>query len=250
VDEGWAFAGSSSLKPAPSEPVSGSAVIRVRAGSPLFPFDTGDADQAAEEYRRIRTKIQQHQLQPRLMLVSSPKAGDGKSITALNIGGALALNSDARVLLVDMDLRRPTIAGLLGVPETDGVAEVLAGSCRLEDAVLKLHPFPNLFLLPAGRDRKNPAELISSPRWRTLCDEFRLQMTYTILDGPPVDAVAEYSLLQELADGLVLVVRRGHTVRSLLYGALKSIPKDKLLGAVINSYRGSFFWTQPSDYYY
>jgi capsular exopolysaccharide synthesis family protein len=240
----------SPLKLDPATPGSKSVVIRLRAGAPLFPFDTGDADKAAEEYRRIRTKILQHHLHPHLMLVSSPSAGDGKSITALNIAGALALNRDARVLLVDMDLRRPTIAALLGVPETEGVAEILAGSCELEDAVVRLEPFPNLFLLPAGRDRKNPAELLTSPQWKTLCAQFRSLMTYTILDGPPVDAVAEYSLLEELSDGLVLVVRKDHTVRSLLFGAVSAIPRQKLLGTVINSYRESPFWKQPSDYHY
>lgn len=241
---------SSWLKSAPHDSGPRSVVIRLRAGSPLLPFNTGEADAAAEEYRRVRTKILQHRLQPSLMLVSSPAPGDGKSITALNIGGALALNRDARVLLVDMDLRRPTIAGLLGLPEQAGVADILAGSCGFEDAVVRLEPFPNLFLLPAGRDRRNPAELLSSPRWKALCDEFRSRMTYTVFDGPPVDAVAEYSLLEKLSDGLILVVRTDHTVRSLLYGALESVPKEKLLGTIVNSYRESFFWKQRGDYYY
>jgi capsular exopolysaccharide synthesis family protein len=239
----------SRLESAPTDTGSQSVVIRLRAGYPLLPFDTGEADSAAEEYQRIRIKITQHHLQPRLMLISSPSAGDGKSITALNIGGALALNREASVLLVDVDLRHPTIAALLGLPERDGVAEVLNGSCRLEDAIVRLEPFPNLFLLPAGKDRRNPAELLSSPRWKTLCEEFRAQMTYTVFDGPPVDAVAEYSLLQERADGLILVLRTDHTARPLMYRALEAIPKDKLLGSVINGHRESFFWKQRSEYY-
>jgi capsular exopolysaccharide synthesis family protein len=226
-----------------------SVVVRLRAGYPLLPFDTGEADSAAEEYQRIRIKITQHHLQPRLVLISSPSSGDGKSITALNIGGALALNRQASVLLVDVDLRHPTIAPLLGLAEREGIAEVLNGSCRLEDAIVRLEPFPNLFLLPAGKDRRNPAELLSSPRWKALCDEFRAQATYTIFDGPPVDAVAEYSLLEERADGLILVLRTDHTSRPLMYRALEAIPKEKLLGSVINGHRESFFWKQRSEYY-
>jgi protein-tyrosine kinase len=237
-------------EPAPSEGDSKSVVIRLRAGSPLLPFDTGEADVAAEEYRRIRTKILQHPMGPHLVLVSSPAPGDGKSITSLNLGGALALNRDARVLLVDVDLRHPTIATLLGIPERNGVAEVLSGACTLEDAMVRLEPFPNLFLLPAGKDRRNPVELLSSPRWKELCEEFRSQMTYVVLDGPPVEAVAEYSLLLEFSDGLILVVRKGHTIRSLLYRAVEATPKDKLVGTVINDYRESFFWKQRNDYYY
>lgn len=226
-----------------------SVVVRLRAGYPLLPFDTGEADSAAEEYQRIRIKITQHHLQPRLVLISSPSSGDGKSITALNIGGALALNRQASVLLVDVDLRHPTIAPLLGLAEREGVADVLNGSCRLEDAIVRLEPFPNLFLLPAGKDRRNPAELLSSPRWKALCDEFRAQATYTIFDGPPVDAVAEYSLLEERADGLILVLRTDHTSRPLIYRAIEAIPKEKLLGSVINGHRESFFWKQRSEYY-
>jgi capsular exopolysaccharide synthesis family protein len=225
-------------------------MIRLRAGWPLLPFETGEADTAAEEYRRIRTKILQHPLHPQVMLVSSPAPGDGKSITAVNVSGALALNRDARVLLLDMDLRRPTIAGLLGVPEQAGVADILAGSCGVEEAIVRLEPFPNLFLLPAGRNRSNPAELLSSPRWKALCDELRSQMTYIVLDGPPIDAVAEYSLLEEYSDGLLFVVRTDHTIRSLLFGALDSIRKEKLVGTVVNGYRESLFWKQRGEYYY
>jgi protein-tyrosine kinase len=250
VDADTAAPAASPEQPASAGSDTGSVVIRLRAGSPLLPFDTGEADVAAEEYRRVRTKILQHTMQPRLILVSSPAAGDGKSVTALNLAGALALNRDARVLLADMDLRRPTIAALLGVPERDGVAEVLAGSCSLEDAVVRLEPFPNLFLLPAGKDRRNPAELLSSPRWKALSEKFRSQMTYVVLDGPPVEAVAEYSLLQEFSDGVLFVVRKGHTIRSLLYRAVESIPKERLVGTIINGYRESFFWKQRNDYYY
>ena len=152
------------------------------------------------------------------------------------------------MLLVDMDLRRPTIAGLLGIPETPGVTDVLAGSCRFVDAVVRLEPFPNLYLLPAGTVGSNPTELLTSRRWKALCDEFQSQVTYTILDAPPVDAVAEYRLLEEPSDGLLLVVRLDHTVRSLLYKALESIPKTKLIGSVINSYRESAFG-KPRGYY-
>jgi capsular exopolysaccharide synthesis family protein len=224
-------------------------VIRLQAGSPLLPFDTGKADLAAEEYRRIRTKILQHPLEPRLVLVSSPTPGDGKSVTALNVAAALALSSETRVLLVDMDLRRPKIAELLGVPEMDGVSEILAGSCSFEKTIVRLEPFPNLFLLPAGRDRRNPTELITSHHWKALCDDCRSQMAYTVFDGPPVDGVSEYGLLQEQSDGLILVVRTDHTDRSVLFGALQSIPKDKLLGTVINGYKESLFWKKRGGYY-
>lgn len=227
-----------------------SAVIRLRAGTPLLPFDTGNADRAAEEYRRIRTRILQHPRQPRLVLVSSPSPGDGKSVTALNVAAALALSPETRVLLVDMDLRRPKIAEMLGLVDLDGVSEILAGTCSFEQTVVRLEPFPNLFLLPAGKDRRNPTELLTSPHWKALCEDCRSFAAYTVFDGPPVDGVAEYSLLQERSDGLLLVIRTDHTERSLISGSLQSIPKDKLLGSVINGYKESLFWKKRGGYYY
>ena len=250
IPHGGADSSWSSPHESPFSPVQKSAVIRLRAGSPLLPFDTGKADLAADEYRRIRTRIIQHPRAPRLILISSPAPGDGKSVTAVNIAAALALSRESRVLLVDMDLRRPKAAELLGVEEVDGVSEILAGSRSFDNTVIRLEPFPNLFLLPAGRDRSNPTELITSPQWKTLCEDCRSRMTYTIFDGPPVDGVAEYSLLQERTDGLILVVRTDHTDRSLLFGALESIPKDKLLGSVVNSYKESLFWKKRGGYYY
>lgn len=140
------------------------------------------------------------------------------------------------------------IANLLGVPETPGVTDVLAGSCSFENAVVRLEPFPNLYFLPAGKAGNNRTEWLTSQRWKALCDEFRSRAAYTILDGPPVDAVAEYRLLEEQSDGLLLVIRPDHTDRSLLYRTLESIPKKKLIGGVINSFRESLF-VKPSSYH-
>jgi len=228
---------------------SRSVELRLPAVSPLLPFDSGDGAIPAEQYRRIRTRILQHHLDPQLLLVSSPGQGDGKSVTSINTAGALALNGGATVLLVDVDLRRPSIASFLGVPEAPGVGEILAGSCGIDDAIVNAQGFPGLYLIPAGSNLSNPTEMFSSSRWKDLCAELRSRATYTILDGPPVDSVAEYKLLEEASDALILVVRINHTARPLLTRALDSIPDSKLVGITINQHRDPLLG-QPGDYYF
>ena len=120
--------------------------LRVPVSSPLLPFENGHGG-PSEQYRILRTKIVQHPKQPHLILVSSPASGDGKSITAINAAAALSLKSDAHVLLLDADFRKPTIHTQLGLPEAPGLAEVLRGASRLEDALVRTQEFPNLLVI-------------------------------------------------------------------------------------------------------
>ena len=110
--------------------------LRIPAPSPLLPFD-GANHRPSEQYRILRTRIVQHLKQPRVIVVSSPAAGDGKSVNAVNIAAALSLKSEAEVLLVDGDFRKSAIHGQLGIPEAPGLADMLRGTCALEDAVIR-----------------------------------------------------------------------------------------------------------------
>jgi len=188
--------------------------IRLLAGSPIL-FD-GIDQQAAEQYRIIRTKIHHHPAQPRVLMVSSAMPGDGKTISAINLAGALALQEDLEVLLIDADFRRPTVAKLLGLSAGPGLSEVVSGKASIEEALVRVEQFPNLYVLTAGKNLPNAAEHLTSARWRALCDFFRTRFRYTILDSPPLGTVADCELLQLAADGVVLVVRLGHTDRQLL----------------------------------
>src|SRR5262249_44949796 len=121
--------------------------IRIPASTPLLPFDNTNFS-AAEQYRMIRTKLIQHPRQPRLILISSAVPGDGKSVTAVNIAGALALKTEANVLLVDTDFRRSTIHMQLGLPASPGLSEVLTGIVSVEEALVQTAQFPNLYVIP------------------------------------------------------------------------------------------------------
>ena len=217
--------------------------------SQVLPFDSPGVESPSEQYRHVRTKILQHPSRPRIVLVSSPAASDGKTVTAINIAAAFGLNQELAVLLVDMDLRRRSVAKSLGVAEAPGLQEILLGECKPREAMLGIRGYPGLSVIPAGKVQANPTELMSSAGWRSLCKEFRTLADYVVFDGPPIEAVAEYGLIQEACDGIVLVTRTDHTPRPLLARAMQSVPKEKILGAVVNGHRRTF-WDRTEHYYH
>src|SRR5437016_7825859 len=200
------------------------AALRVAPSSPILPFD-GTHWQAGEQYRILRTKIIQHPKQPRMIVVSSAGPNDGKTVTVINLAGALALKSEARVLILDGDFRRSTICTKLGLPETLGLANVLNGECSLADAIIQAEQIPNLYILPAGKSLVNPAELLESSRWASLCATCRTNFEYIVVDSPPLGAVADYDIIQATCDGVVLVVRPDHTAREHCMQTLQIIPR-------------------------
>jgi capsular exopolysaccharide synthesis family protein len=224
--------------------------LRIPAPSPLLPFE-GANHRPSEQYRILRTKIVQHPKQPRVIVISSPAAGDGKSVTAVNIAAALSLKSEAEVLLVDGDFRRSAIHGQLGIPEAPGLADMLRGTCALEDAVVRTREFPHLFVLAAGALQSNPVELLDSAAWGALCARLRERFRYVIVDSPPVGAVADYDLIQAACDGVILVIRPDHTDRTLCMKALETVPKAKFLGVLLNCVpEWSLAKHAGADYYY
>jgi capsular exopolysaccharide synthesis family protein len=219
--------------------------VQVPAASPLFPFENADSS-GSQQYRMVRTKIAQHPCQPRLLTISSPGKGDGRTVSAMNIAAALALKEDARVLLVDADFRHSRCAQWLEVRDSPGITDVLAGKRSLEEAVVQIEQFPNLHFLPAGEPGANPAELLDSPQAKALFLYFRNQFGFTIVDGPPIGSVADYDILQAMCDGVLVVVRPDHTKRSLYSRAMESVPQEKLLGVLLNDMKPWFKWRREA----
>jgi capsular exopolysaccharide synthesis family protein len=224
--------------------------LKIAAPSPLLPFEKGQW-RPSEQYRTLRTKIGQHPKQPHLIVISSPDSGDGKSVTAINTAGALALKSEGHVLLLDADLRRSAVHVQLGLPESPGLADVLTGACTMEEALVRTREFPNLYVMSCGTPPANPVELLDSARWRDLCAQLRGTFRYVVIDSPPVCAVADYELIQAVSDGVILVLRPDFTSRHLVRNALAFVPKAKLLGVLLNCVPD---WAPAryvgSDYYY
>jgi capsular exopolysaccharide synthesis family protein len=224
--------------------------LHLPAPSPLLPFEEGQW-RPSEQYRILRTKIGQHPKQPHLIVVSSPAPGDGKSVSAINIAGALSLKSEGQVLLVDGDFRKSAVHVQLGLPESPGLVDVLKGTCTLEEALVHVQEFPNLFVMSAGTPPDNPVELLDSAPWKELTVRLRGLFRYVVLDSPPVGAVADYDLIQAACDGVILVVRPDHTHRQLCRKALENVPKAKFLGVLLNCVPD---WSPAkhsgADYYY
>ena len=192
----------------------------------------------AEQYRVLRHLVETLRKGANLQVVAvtSPGVGDGKTTTAINLAGSLAQAADARVLLVDMDLRRPAVAGQLGLSGGKrGLAEALLADSglSLEDTVETLAHF-NLSVLPAGRATVAPYELLKSPRLEALLDEARQRYDYIVLDTPPFVPVPDCRVITKSVDGFLVVVTVHRTPWGVLTEALDLIDPAKVVGLVVN----------------
>jgi len=192
----------------------------------------------AEQYRALRHVVEQlhkdHDL--RVVAVSSPGVGDGKSTTAINLAGALSQARDARVLLVDADLRRPAVAGLLALGASDGpglVNAILDPTLSLEKVARPRPPF-NLSVVEAGQTQQSPYEVLKSPRLGELLDEARRRYDYIVVDAPPLCTVQDCRVIAHWVDGFLLVVAAHHTPRRLVEEALNVVERGKVLGFIFN----------------
>ena len=192
----------------------------------------------AEQYRALRHIVEQlHKTRDlRIVAVSSPGVGDGKSITAINLAGALAQAPDARVLLVDADLRRPSVASLLALGGSDGpglVNAILDPTVTLEQVARPRLPF-NLSVIAAGQVPPSPYEVLKAPRLGELLEEARRHYDYIVLDAPPLCPVQDCRVIAHWVDGFLLVVAAHHTPRRLVEEALNVVERGKILGFIFN----------------
>jgi receptor protein-tyrosine kinase len=192
----------------------------------------------AEQYRALRHTVEQlHETRDlRIVAVSSPGVDDGKSITAINLAGALAQAPDARVLLVDADLRRPSVANLLALGGSDGpglVNLILDPTLTLERVARPRPPF-NLSVIPAGQVAPSPYEVLKSPQLGELLEEARRRYDYIVVDAPPLCPVHDCRVIAHWVDGFLLVVAAHHTPRRLVEEALNVVERSKVLGFIFN----------------
>src|SRR5262249_49522163 len=198
----------------------------------LFP-----ASFEAEQYRELQHRVEHLHRAAQLVTiaVSSPAVGDGKTTTAINLAGALAQSPGARVLLMDVDLRRPSIAAFLGL-EVSGpglVEAVLDERLGLDDALQHCPAF-NLSVVPAGEPPLAPYEVLKSPRFEALLAEARQRYDYVVLDSTPLVDVTDCRLLGRCVDGFLVVVMAHKTPRRLVEEALTVMDSSKIIGIVFN----------------
>ncbi len=195
---------------------------------------------AAEQYRSLRTRIKQAEngRAVRAIAVTSPSKGDGKSLTAANLALTMAQEFQMRVLLVDADLRRPSVHRLFGISDTPGLADVLMGAADLSQALVAL-PEYHVTLLPAGAPPGHPAELLGASSMRRVLDSLRTRFDRILIDMPPVAPLADVHILTPMVDGVLMIVRAGVTPKPAIEQALSGIEASKVLGLVLNETGGA-----------
>lgn len=192
----------------------------------------------SESYRALRTAIllSSSGSPPKVMLITSALPQEGKTTTSINTAVVLA-QKGARVLLVDADLRRPSIHKVFNIKPKVGLSTLLTGSSKVENTITHVPQLPNLFLLPAGPPPPHPAELLGSPLMKQFIAQWREQYDHVIFDTPPALSVTDSILLSVDMDSVVLVIRSGNTTKAALRRTRELLTQvnAKVLGVVVNA---------------
>ncbi len=204
--------------------------------------------QMAESYRSLRTSLLLTSVgaPPRLILVTSALPEEGKTTTSINLAIVLA-QKGARILLMDADLRRPSIHKTLGMGPRSGLSNVLTGSADLQQAIVRSPMLPNLYLLPAGTPPPNPAELLASSGMRELLAQLTEHYDHIVIDTPPTLSVTDAVVLSTAVDRVVLVIRSGKTTKQALRRARDLLLQvnARVCGVLLNAVD-----LNSPDYYY
>jgi capsular exopolysaccharide synthesis family protein len=191
---------------------------------------------AAEQYRSVRLALENFRRErgTRLVAISSPGRGDGKTMTAINVAGALAQAPDARVALVEADLRHPSMAEALGLRGGHGLSTYLLDhSLRIEHAIQRPRGL-GFAVIVAGSASSMPYELLTSPRLSALFGELRDSFDFVVVDTPPVLPFPDVGILRDLVDGFVVVVRANRTPREHVRESLNTLGSQRVLGVIVN----------------
>jgi len=188
-----------------------------------------------EEYRSLRThvlhKSQREKLQS--IVVASINPSEGKSVTALNLAWMLAQADGVKALIIDSDLRLPSLGEYLGIETDKGLSDILSGTATVPECIVRLEP-SGLHILPGGDARNDVADLISGPMFKEILREAREMFDFVIIDAPPLGIFTDATVLINHADGALLVIRSNRTRISALERAIEPLPKDRFLGVVLN----------------
>jgi capsular exopolysaccharide synthesis family protein len=208
---------------------------------------TDSGSPTAEAFRLLGVRLRHLRRDRSLkkVLITSTIPQEGKSMIAGNLACALALRAQQRVLLLEGDLRRPSLSQRFGIGRNPGICEYLQGERSLAASIYHLDN-PNLWILPAGSAPSNALELLQSGRLTTLMDQLSVWFDWIIIDSPPVLPLADTSVWMRLSDGILLVTRQGTTEKRKLQRGLEALEAKKLIGALVNGSENA----SDSEYYY
>ena len=202
----------------------------------------------AERFRSLRTRVLHagERKKMQAFVITSAGVMEGKTLTAINLSWLLAQTDGVTALLIDGDLRNPCAAEYLGLDAPAGLSEVLGGEARLSEAVVRLEP-AGLHLLPGGAARDDVAELLSGPKFLAVLQEARRMFDYVIIDAPPLGIFTDATVLINRADAALIVARANKTRYAALERLLEPLPRERLLGVVLNA---SDEQLDEQNYYY
>ncbi|MCP4671252.1 MAG: polysaccharide biosynthesis tyrosine autokinase [Desulfobacula sp.] len=216
----------------------------VDAGDPL-PIGINEAlvtllkphSAASEQFRQLKTNIlfPEKGEPPRTIMITSPSPHEGKSFVSANLAISIAQSIDEFVLLMDCDLRDPSIQSLFGIKGAKGLSEYLSSAMPLS-SVLKKTFINKLTILPAGSIPANPSELLASEQMRRMLHEVKLRYNdrYILIDTPPPYITSETNAIARYVDGIILVVKQGKTRTKEVQDIIDIYGRDKILGVIQN----------------
>jgi len=200
-----------------------------------------DADSpVTEQYRTLRTNIQAlNTAKPlKAFCVTSAIHGEGKTITAVNLAISMAQDLNKKnILLVDADMRRAKVTKYLGIDYQLGLTDLLSDGAGIDDAFINISGIENLTILPAGKTKHNPGELLGSGKLKNLMNVLKNKYDYVIFDTPPIIPVTDAGLIGAQADGVILVVQANRTQRGVVKHSesLLKQAQAKLLGYILTN---------------
>jgi capsular exopolysaccharide synthesis family protein len=203
----------------------------------------------AERYRRLAASLHHAQLVNglRTVLITSANGGDGKTLTSANLALTLSQSYRRQVLLIDADLRRPSLHDVFNVPNVNGLNDGLKAAHDARLNVIKISD--TLTLLPAGRPDPDPMSTLTSPRMAEILREASERFDWIIVDTAPLGLLADASLLSRMVDGTLFVVRAHQTPFAAVQTAIEALGKEHILGVVLNAVdtsddKGSEYYTR------
>ena len=248
------FSEQDSVQPAPDVLLRSSALLEVepiQINNVLLATANDEKSLVVEEYNKLRSTVISLTRGAEFLntlLITSTASEEGKSMTAINLAVSMAKEQDHTVLLVDADLRRPSIHRYLGVEPEFGLIDCLRDNYPIEKALIKTG-IGKLVFLPAGKPSRDPVDLLSSNRMKRIVNELkeRYPERYVIFDTPPAHPFADAGILASLVDSVLFVVREGKANKADLMKTLEDMKAHNLLGVVYND---AYQFMKKQDYYY
>jgi capsular exopolysaccharide synthesis family protein len=250
IDQPEGTGGSDIERPLAAEPVADAPAESTVAGGNGRParwsgFDAGATERLVvsenaspllvEQFRSLAAALHRSQLEQNIksVIVTSASPGDGKSYVSVNLALTLANSYHRRVLLIDADLRRPSLHQSFRIRNAKGLSEAL--TAETDETLATVQVSGTLTMLPAGRPDSNPLGGLSSGRMKRIVADAAARFDWVIVDSPPVGVLADAHLVSEMVDAAILVVRAGVTLFPDLNAAAEVVGHDRILGIVLNA---------------